>query len=131
MFTLTIPHWRSWIEGDVRAYCLLFVLTLNPSRKCHWHLQIFLCLTPDNFTCQWGTPWEWKGSTVNNNNKSVVLSLWLHNSPSIKNRRTELISLRNWTYNSYWKIHSYQQQVFLSWRPKLEHLKECQVKTHN
>ena len=24
-------------------------------------LKISLCLTPDDFTCQWGTSWQWKG----------------------------------------------------------------------
>ena len=24
-------------------------------------LKILLCLTPDDFTCQWGTSWQWKG----------------------------------------------------------------------
>ena len=26
-----------------------------------WHLKILLCLTPDDFTCEWGTPWAGKG----------------------------------------------------------------------
>ena len=31
---------------------------VNPLRpqSAKWHLQILLCLTPDDFTRQWGTP---------------------------------------------------------------------------
>ena len=36
---------------------------LTPSRpnECPGHLKILLCLTPDDFTRQWGTPWTGKG----------------------------------------------------------------------
>ena len=29
--------------------------------SANWRLKILLCLTPDDFTCQWGTPWAGKG----------------------------------------------------------------------
>ena len=32
-----------------------------PPISANWHLQILLCLTPEDFTRQWGTPWEVKG----------------------------------------------------------------------
>ena len=34
------------------------VIPLNPfsPTSAEWHLQILLCLTPDKFTRQWGTP---------------------------------------------------------------------------
>ena len=32
-----------------------------PPISANWHLYILLCLTPDDFTRQWGTPWEVKG----------------------------------------------------------------------
>ena len=32
-----------------------------PPMSANWHLQILLCLTPDDITHQWGTPWEAKG----------------------------------------------------------------------
>ena len=36
---------------------------LTPSRpnECSGHLWILLCLTPDDFTRQWGTSWTGKG----------------------------------------------------------------------
>ena len=33
--------------------------------SANWHLWILLCLTPDDFTRQWGTPWEIQGSDNN------------------------------------------------------------------
>ena len=32
-----------------------------PPISANWHLSILLCLTLDDFTRQWGTPWEVKG----------------------------------------------------------------------
>ena len=37
------------------------LLTLSRPSECSGHLQILLCLTPDDFTRQWGTSWTGRG----------------------------------------------------------------------
>jgi len=34
----------------------LKIINPFPPMSVKWHLQILLCLTPDDFTRQWGTP---------------------------------------------------------------------------
>ena len=41
----------------------VYSTAINPFQpvSANWHLQILLCLTPDDFIRQWGTPWAGKG----------------------------------------------------------------------
>ena len=41
------------------VYCFVFTPSLPNERS--GHLKILPCLTPDDFTRQWGTPWTGKG----------------------------------------------------------------------
>ena len=45
------------------------LLTPSRSNQCSGHLYILLCLTPNDFTRQWGTCWTGKGF---NNVKNYV-----------------------------------------------------------
>ena len=47
----------------VQALASPLLTALTPSRpnECSGHLKILLCLTPDDFTRQWGAPWTGKG----------------------------------------------------------------------
>ena len=45
-----------WFDFDSLSFLTLSLLWV-PSGT----YRILLCLTPDNFIRQWGTPWEWKG----------------------------------------------------------------------
>ena len=45
-----------WFDFDSLSF-----LTLSLRWVPSGTYRILLCLTPDNFICQWGTPWEWKG----------------------------------------------------------------------
>jgi len=40
---------------------MMSIINPFPPMSANWHLWILLCLTPDDFTRQRGTPWEVKG----------------------------------------------------------------------
>ena len=46
------------IESDSPYNIRVKVKSLELPKERSGHLQILLCLTPDDFTRQWGTPWQ-------------------------------------------------------------------------
>ena len=56
-----VNHKDTTREGDFDLNFKTFLLIPFPPISANWHLQILLCLTPDDFTRQWGRTWTGKG----------------------------------------------------------------------